>query len=90
GYRIGVPEAGTYRVIFDSAAAKFGGGKSRTGVRYKTANAAMHGHPQSIALNLAGLDAVYLEREEKESRANPPGTTTHAKPAGINAKAGKE
>ncbi len=61
-YRIGVPEAGTYKVVFDTSLKKYGGKKARLSGTYKSRKKPMHGCDQSIALHLGGLSAVYLEK----------------------------
>ena len=62
-YRIGVPEKGTYKIIFDSALSKYGGGKPRLSGTYKTSSAKpMHGFAQSIGVKLGGLNAVFLKK----------------------------
>ncbi|MDE6751434.1 MAG: 1,4-alpha-glucan branching protein GlgB [Eubacterium sp.] len=61
-YRIGVPDKGTYKVIFDSNLKKYGGGKARLSGTYKSAKKAMHGFEQSIGIKLGGLNALFLEK----------------------------
>ncbi len=61
-YRIGVPEKGTYKVIFDSNLKKYGGGKARLSGTYKSAKKPMHGFEQSIGIKLGGLNALFLEK----------------------------
>lgn len=61
-YRIGVPEAGTYKVIFDNNLKKYGGTKARLSGTYKTAKKPMHGFDQSIGLKLGGLNAIFLKK----------------------------
>ena len=61
-YRIGVPESGTYKVIFDNNLKKYGGTKARLSGTYKTAKKPMHGFDQSIGLKLGGLNAMFLEK----------------------------
>ena len=63
-YRIGVPEAGTYKVIFDSNLKKYGGNKSRLSGTYKTAKKPMHGFDQSIGVKLGGLNALFIEKSK--------------------------
>ncbi len=59
-YKIGVPVAGTYEVVFNSDEERFGGtGRGLTG-KVKTQPVGMHGFDQSLSLNLAGLSTVYL------------------------------
>ena len=68
GYRIGVPEKGTYEVVFTSDAPEFGGtGTGSTGA-LKTEKIPMHGFKQSISLTLAGLSGVYLRRRIPKTR----------------------
>ncbi|MDR3314186.1 MAG: 1,4-alpha-glucan branching protein GlgB [Oscillospiraceae bacterium] len=61
GYRIGVPEKGEYRVVFTSDAAEYGGTGAGTAAA-KTQSKAMHGHAQSLALDLPGLSVTFWER----------------------------
>jgi len=61
-YRIGVPEKGTYKVIFDSSLKKYGGTKAKLSGTYKTAKKPMHGFEQSIGVKLGGLNAVFMEK----------------------------
>lgn len=61
-YRIGVPEKGSYKVIFDSNLKKYGGSKARLSGTYKTVKKPMHGFEQSIGIKLGGLNAIYLEK----------------------------
>ena len=61
-YRIGVPEKGTYKVVFDSNVKKYGGNKAKLSGTYKTAKKPMHGFEQSIGVKLSGLNALFLEK----------------------------
>lgn len=61
-YKIGVPEEGTYSVVFDTTLAKYGGDKSKLSGKYKTKKQAMHGQPQCIDLKLHGLSALYIKK----------------------------
>lgn len=67
-YRIGVPEKGTYEVVFNSDEAKFGGTGKGQSTRVKTEKIPMHGFKQSISLNLAGMSAIYLSRKVSKPR----------------------
>ena len=59
-YRIGVPAKGTYKVVFNSDAAEFGGaGLSEKS--YKSEAVGMHGFDDSISLTLAPLSVMYLK-----------------------------
>lgn len=69
-YRIGVPEAGTYKVIFDSNLKKYGGTKAKLSGTYKTAKKPMHGFKQSIGVKLGGLNALFLEKTNNKQKAD--------------------
>ena len=60
GYRIGVPRAGTYKVLLNTDAEEFGGNGKGTAVKVKSEKIPMHGFDNSIALDLAGLSVIYL------------------------------
>ena len=59
-YRIGVPRAGTYKVILNSDSEEFGGGGKGTAEKVKSEKIPMHGFDNSIALDLAGMSVIYL------------------------------
>ena len=60
-YKIGVPDKGSYDIVFNSDAKGFGGtGCSRKRV-YKTKNTPMHGMEQSIDMVLPPLSTIYLK-----------------------------
>lgn len=61
-YKIGVPEEGTYKVVFDTNIAKYGGSKQRLAGTYKTSKKPLHGFDQCIDLKLSGLSAIYLKK----------------------------
>ncbi|MFI3229555.1 MAG: alpha amylase C-terminal domain-containing protein, partial [Bacillota bacterium] len=65
-YRIGVPKAGEYKIILDSNNKEYDGhcGKKSN---VKTNNTEIHGHPQSIEIDLEGNTALLLKlvKEEK-------------------------
>lgn len=63
-YRIGVPEAGTYKVIFDSNLKKYGGNKSRLSGTYKASKKPMHNFGYSIGLKIGGLNAIFIEKSK--------------------------
>ena len=61
GYEIGVPVAGTYEVVFNSDEERFGGTGRGTSGQIKSNPRPMHGHEQSISLELAGMSTIYLK-----------------------------
>ncbi len=64
GYRIGVPEGGTYREVFNSDSDNYGGtGQHHQGDR-QTFEGEWHGRPQHLSLQLPPLGALILERIE--------------------------
>ena len=75
-YRIGVPQKGRYKVVFNSDAKEFGGsGKSKTS--FRTVAKPMHGYEQYISLTLEPLSVLYLQfvpvkkRQPKKKAENP-------------------
>jgi 1,4-alpha-glucan branching enzyme len=61
-YKIGVPDEGTYKVVFDTSLKKYGGDKQRLSGTYKTVNKPIHGFENQIDLKLHGLSAIYLKK----------------------------
>ncbi len=72
GYEIGVPYAGTYEVVFNSDDEAFGGTGKGTNGKIKTNERPMHGHEQSISLELAGLSTIYLKLSRKAPAKKEP------------------
>ena len=66
GYEIGVPVAGTYEVVFNSDEEQFGGTGKGTSGKIKSNPRPMHGHDQSISLELAGMSTIYLKLVKKD------------------------
>ena len=76
-YKIGVPNNGTYKVVFDTALKKYGGDKPKLSGTYKTKKGKFHGFEQYIDLKLHGLSAMYLQKVKtkekgKDERAKNP------------------
>ena len=68
GYRIGAPFAGTYRLLFSTDEARFGGaGEALKSVK-SCAETGMHGYPQSISLTLPPLSVLYYKKQETKSK----------------------
>ena len=67
-YRIGVPRAGSYRRIFCSDDAKFGG-KTQTARSFRSEKIPMHGYENSVALSIPAMSVSYFRvpagREKK-------------------------
>ena len=67
-YRIGVPAAGTYEVIFSSDEKRFGGESESVGTIIKSEPIPMHSQENSIEIDLQGLSAVYIKLKRKETQ----------------------
>jgi 1,4-alpha-glucan branching enzyme len=63
GYRLGVPEAGQYRVLLNSDSSYYGGSNSGIGEPLRTTDEAWMGRPHSLSLSLPPLGAVILVRD---------------------------
>jgi 1,4-alpha-glucan branching enzyme len=61
GYRIGVPRAGTYREIFNTDAAMFGGSNVGNGGLVTTQAISAHGRPASVQITLPPLGLLILK-----------------------------
>jgi len=61
GYRVGVPEAGTWREILNTDAADYGGSGTGNMGAVESEPVAFHGHDHSVALTLPPLGAIFLK-----------------------------
>jgi 1,4-alpha-glucan branching enzyme len=61
-YRIGLPEQGKYRLLFNSDSSAFGGSDYPVKKQYSSEQQPWHGRPQSVALDLPPLSAMVLKR----------------------------
>ncbi len=64
-YKIGVPVAGTYEVVFNSDSKEFGGDGLWQNKIIKSKKEPMHSMENCIELDLAGLSAVYIKLKRK-------------------------
>ena len=62
GYHVGVPEAGTWRVVLNTDDRRWGGAGAGTMGTIEASGEAAHGFGQSLPLTLPPLGAVLLER----------------------------
>lgn len=67
-YRIGVPEKGTYKEVFNSDDKKFGGSGITNGKSVKSEEIAMHGYEQSIEITLPPLSVLYFTHQKRATR----------------------
>jgi 1,4-alpha-glucan branching enzyme len=68
GYRIGVEEPGTYKVIFNSDDSEFGGSGEGNKKPVLSDPVACHGKEQSITLTLPPLAVLYIKYEKPKKR----------------------
>ncbi|MCL2514197.1 MAG: alpha amylase C-terminal domain-containing protein, partial [Oscillospiraceae bacterium] len=60
-YRMGMPEKGTYEIVFNSDLKIYGGNGISKKRIYKTENVPSHGQEQSVALVLPPLSTIYMK-----------------------------
>jgi len=78
GYRVGLPEAGTYREVFNSDGETYGGSGVTNDAALQTKEVSWHGQPFSAGLRLPPLAMLVLERDEP---AEDPAKTISPPPA---------
>lgn len=69
-YRIGVPEEGSYKVVFCSDWAEFGGKTEKKAKSVRSEKIAMHGSPNSVELTLPGLSVTVYKKNSRTRRNN--------------------
>jgi 1,4-alpha-glucan branching enzyme len=67
-YKIGVPEKGTYEIIFNSDSEKFGGTGEKIKKTYKTLSEPHGEYQQSIELKLPPLTTIYLKLKSNKTK----------------------
>ena len=67
-YRIGVPESGSYKVVFNSDEKMFGGKGYFKKKTVRAEKIPMHGFEQSVSISLAGNSVIYLERVKRKKK----------------------
>ncbi len=67
-YRIGVPEAGKYKVVLNTDDEKFGGLGVKVAKSVTSKKISMHGLEDSITITLPGFSVIYLEKEQPKRR----------------------
>jgi 1,4-alpha-glucan branching enzyme len=65
-YKTGVPEAGSWQIIFNSDDEKYGGSNYLKAKSIESESAESHGKPDSITLNLPPLAALVLKRKKQK------------------------
>nr|AIA91823.1 alpha-amylase_C [uncultured Methylobacterium sp.] len=63
GYWLGAPAAGSWREVFNSDAARYGGGNQGNLGEVWTLPEECHGYPQRLSLCLPGLAALVFRYE---------------------------
>ena len=67
-YRIGVPESGSYKVVFNSDEKMFGGKGYFKKKTVRAEKIPMHGFEQSVSISLAGNSVIFLERVKRKKK----------------------
>ena len=67
-YKIGVPEKGTYEIVFNSDSVKFGGIGEKIKKTYKSLNEPYGEYSQSIDLKLPPLSTIYLKLKQPKTK----------------------
>ncbi len=70
-YKIGVPDADSYEIVFNSDSAKFGGTGERIKKTYKVKKGMMHGFDNYIELSLPPMTTLYLKQNKKAEKSDP-------------------
>ena len=68
GYRIGVPDKGSYVEVFNSDLAEFGGSDVKNEGELLTQDVAWHGRDQSIEIRIPPLATIYLKPSKIETK----------------------
>lgn len=80
-YKIGVPLAGEYEVVFHSSAVKYGGNKRITKKVYKTKNMQFSDMMYTIEVAIDGNSVVFLKKKPADKAAASKKKTTASKTA---------
>ncbi len=82
-YRIGVPKAGTYRVVLNTDDSAYGGEDMVCERSFRSQKVPMHGFDNSVELHLPPLSVMYLERRTvhrtKKGDTKPKAKTNRSK-----------
>ena len=70
-YKIGVPQKGRYKLVFNTDAVEFGG-SGITEKSFKTESVPMHGLDNSISMTLAPLSVIYIKYSPVKKRNTVP------------------
>ncbi|MDE7225576.1 MAG: alpha amylase C-terminal domain-containing protein, partial [Ruminococcus sp.] len=74
-----VPYKGTYKVVFNTDDAEFGG-SGVSAKSYKAEKEPMHGFDQSISMTLAPLSVMYLKTSTRKKNTKPAEETVKTSP----------
>lgn len=69
-YKIGVPKAEGYEIVFNSDASKFGGTGERLKKSYEVKKGAMHGYDNYIELKLPPMTTIYLKPKKSAKKTS--------------------
>lgn len=80
-YKIGVPKAEGYEIVFNSDASKFGGTGERLKKSYEVKKGAMHGYDNYIELKLPPMTTIYLKPKKSAKKTSAENKQTGSKKA---------
>ncbi|MBQ8182317.1 MAG: 1,4-alpha-glucan branching protein GlgB [Clostridia bacterium] len=69
-YKIGVPKADAYEIVFNSDAQKFGGTGEKLKKSYQVREGVMHGYDNYIELKLPPMTTIYLKQKKTKKENN--------------------
>ncbi len=67
-YKIGVPEADAYEIVFNTDAKRFGGSGERIKKTYNVKEGSMHGYEHFIEMKLPPMTTIYLKQKNKSEK----------------------
>ena len=67
-YKIGVPDATAYEVVFNTDAKKFGGNGEKIKKTYSVKEGPMHGYEHFIEMKLPPMTTIYLKQKNKPEK----------------------
>ena len=73
-YRIGIPEDGSWRELFNSDDQNFGGSNVKNPQVVNSEALPVHGKDHSVALTLPPMGVVYLKKDKSSTGSNRPNT----------------
>ena len=67
-YKIGVPEADSYEIVFNTDSKKFGGNGEKLKKTYAVKSGPMHGYENYIEMKLPPMSTIYLKPKKTDKK----------------------